>query len=303
MNEIGLRGLDNNGNTCYLNSVLQSLFQCKKLVMELMESKHKLIEPLFKDFYYLIEVIWFQDIINNTINPLNFKNILADINKLYDNNLQHDAHECFIDILDIFTNELIKNKIVLEITPDKNFKSVFKEKYTYIHDIFYGLYETVVICENNHKTTTLEPFVDLSLAINNGDNLLELIDNFETNETLSGEDQFYCDKCQQYINANKWIGINKYPNNILIIHFKRFDSMDKIDKNINYPLTLYKQDKTYHLFAIINHIGNLFMGHYYTYIKHINDKWYEMNDSNIMDLDMSQVINNDKAYILFYQIE
>ena len=60
----------------------------------------------------------------------------------------------------------------------------------------------------------------------------------------------------------------------------------------------YNEESLYCLFGVINHIGSLESGHYYSYILN-NDSWYEFNDRIV------QLIDNDfdtsNAYILFYR--
>ena len=57
-------------------------------------------------------------------------------------------------------------------------------------------------------------------------------------------------------------------------------------------------NKKYHLNSIVNHIGNLEIGHYYSTILH-NNKWYNYNDLNISEVETSNIINNNN-YILYY---
>ena len=57
-----------------------------------------------------------------------------------------------------------------------------------------------------------------------------------------------------------------------------------------------------HLYGIVNHTGSLFGGHYYSYIKHIDNNWYELNDSSVSLIDKSSIVNKN-AYLLFYQKE
>ena len=59
---------------------------------------------------------------------------------------------------------------------------------------------------------------------------------------------------------------------------------DTIDLKEFYDNDDKQQLSKYKLFGIINHVGNLNYGHYYSYIK-IENEWYEFNDSNIFKID------------------
>jgi ubiquitin C-terminal hydrolase len=51
------------------------------------------------------------------------------------------------------------------------------------------------------------------------------------------------------------------------------------------------------LYGIIEHNGNLDMGHYIAKCKN-NREWVEFNDSNV-DVNSDNIVNNN-AYVLFY---
>ncbi|KAJ8367869.1 hypothetical protein SKAU_G00078970 [Synaphobranchus kaupii] len=59
-------------------------------------------------------------------------------------------------------------------------------------------------------------------------------------------------------------------------------------------------DPVYNLYAISCHSGILGGGHYVTYAKNPNDKWYCYNDSSCKEVH-SEEIDTDSAYILFYE--
>ncbi|KAM8854577.1 ubiquitin carboxyl-terminal hydrolase 32 isoform 2-T2 [Synchiropus picturatus] len=59
-------------------------------------------------------------------------------------------------------------------------------------------------------------------------------------------------------------------------------------------------DAMYSLYAISCHSGIMGGGHYVTYAKNPNDKWYCYNDSSCKEVH-SQEIDTDSAYILFYE--
>jgi len=56
----------------------------------------------------------------------------------------------------------------------------------------------------------------------------------------------------------------------------------------------------YNLYAIVCHAGMLGAGHYVTYVRHSNGKWYLYNDSSCKEVS-SKDIDYSLAYILFYE--
>ena len=67
-----------------------------------------------------------------------------------------------------------------------------------------------------------------------------------------------------------------------------------------YPIdcnnTLYK------LVGVINQIGTINGGHYYSYCYNANfKKWYNFNDEHVTEITEETVLNSKNAYILFYQ--
>ncbi|XP_072909594.1 ubiquitin carboxyl-terminal hydrolase 32 isoform X1 [Hemitrygon akajei] len=69
-------------------------------------------------------------------------------------------------------------------------------------------------------------------------------------------------------------------------------SDDQRDPNLSNPL--------YNLYAISCHSGILGGGHYVTYAKNPNEKWYCYNDSSCKEVHPDE-IDTDSAYILFYE--
>jgi len=74
-------------------------------------------------------------------------------------------------------------------------------------------------------------------------------------------------------------------------------------------MTQYLNDKIkdkfkteYNLMGIVNHTGNVFGGHYFSYIKNFNDKWYEFNDTKVSEISINKLVGN-KNYCLIYRIK
>ena len=58
----------------------------------------------------------------------------------------------------------------------------------------------------------------------------------------------------------------------------------------------------YHMYMIgvCNHSGTTMGGHYTSYVKNANGKWYVFNDTNVSEIEEKSVITN-QAYCLFYR--
>ncbi|XP_043910495.1 ubiquitin carboxyl-terminal hydrolase 32 isoform X2 [Protopterus annectens] len=77
-------------------------------------------------------------------------------------------------------------------------------------------------------------------------------------------------------------------------HIEEDSTDDQRDDNCLKPV--------YNLYAISCHSGILGGGHYVTYAKNPNNKWYCYNDSSCKEVN-SEEIDTDSAYILFYEQE
>ena len=59
----------------------------------------------------------------------------------------------------------------------------------------------------------------------------------------------------------------------------------------------------YDLYAISNQIGDYCGGHYYSYVKSLEDNnWYNIDDTNISKLEENELVTKN-AYILFYKLK
>ncbi len=53
--------------------------------------------------------------------------------------------------------------------------------------------------------------------------------------------------------------------------------------------------------GIVNHIGSINRGHYYTEVK-VDGVWYEANDETVRPIKFSKMTNESKyVYMLFYE--
>lgn len=140
--------------------------------------------------------------------------------------------------------------------------------------------------------------------------------------------EFNCSKCQHKECTSK-TNICKLPD-LLIIHLKRFrfegNNPTKINNKIEFPLNTFdlnsifvnnnfdfdytqsnaKDNNYYDLFAVVNHSGNVYGGHYTCSCLVDNGgekKWLYYDDDQVYELqgNIENEIVTRKAYILFYK--
>lgn len=125
-----------------------------------------------------------------------------------------------------------------------------------------------------------------------GISLAECLDEFGKEEILSEMDTWYCPRCKEHRRASKKLELWKTPD-ILVFHLKRFSSSlyrrDKLDVLVDFPIkdldmstrVLERSDgkkEIYDLFAVDNHYGSLYGGHYTAYAKSfVDQEWYDYN--------------------------
>ena len=139
-------------------------------------------------------------------------------------------------------------------------------------------------------------------------------DNYQAEEMLNGQNQIYCNNCNQLSNATTGNKLFTSPE-VLTIILNRGKGLE-FDVNFEYPLILdldkYVMDKSqknnkYELICVLTHLGPSGMsGHFIAFCKSPVDKnWYCYNDAIVSQCDDPRNQNNNELeglpYVLFYQ--
>jgi ubiquitin C-terminal hydrolase len=328
---IGLSGLHNYGNTCYINSAIQCFSNTKELTEYFLNNesiKNLLVKEniLTREYHKLISGIHEE---NCTIAASSFMKSIKYIGKRENLDInfsrQNDIHEFIIFFIDTIHEEL-KRKINISITGKivngedklayesmKQWKRDFENNYSEMVKLFYGQIISVIKVKNkNIKSLNYSPLCVFSIPIGEEDcSIYDCFDLFCKKHELVGDNQWKNDKDTKYYDATQHIEIWDFPN-ILIIHLKRFTNFGQKKYNhIDFPINnlnlkkyccgYNKDESVFDLFAISNHIGICNMGHYYSYCKNFYDnKWYEFDDSTVCEIDENKLVT-DNAYCLFYR--
>lgn len=213
-----------------------------------------------------------------------------------------------------------ENKIYF--SGQESFKKYYDKKYSWLIDEFYFQIISITNCNNcDYYTLSFDPANILILPIPDMDNkttLYDCLDHYFGKDILSNDNCWKCDKCSNTKNNSQQYRLFDTPKT-LVISIKRFEynalfgNFCKNNENIDFPNVLnmsnYKllnknQDSIYELYGIINHIGNLNSGHYYSFCKNINNnKWYFINDENINLINDETKLVTNNAYMLFYKLK
>ena len=110
-----LTGLQNLGNTCYINTCLQNLIHCNAFIEKflLILESNKISAPISNSFYNLLAQITdnsqFEQ--KDFINPNNFINIFYEIHNNFERYQEHDTQEFCRYLLQDLNSELNEIKI------------------------------------------------------------------------------------------------------------------------------------------------------------------------------------------------
>lgn len=338
--ENGPCGLQNIGNTCFMNSILQCLAHTKPLLdyclkdnysMDINTTQSSMKGTLIREFSNLLQLMWKNTA--NAVNPHSFKTQVQRFAPRFMGYSQQDAQEFLRYILqglhdDVNHITATNRKSSLDLDDhltenqkaSESWRKYLKTDNSKIVDIFVGqLKSTLKCCYCGHTSVTFDPFWDLSIPISKSYSsvrLSECLNLFTNEENLIGDEMPVCGKCKVKRKSTKSFSIQKFPQ-ILVLHLKRFTQGDsyrvklstKVDFPLNLDLSSYSTNacsdrwKTYNLYAVSNHSGSTSSGHYTAYCKHpYTGQWQEYNDSRVSkNLKINDIVTPE-AYILFYEI-
>ncbi|MED6247466.1 hypothetical protein ATANTOWER_003135 [Ataeniobius toweri] len=297
-------GLQNMGNTCFLNSALQCLTYTPPLANFMLSREHSKTchEPGFCMMCtmqnHIIQVFANS---GNVIKPMGVLNELKRIAKHFRYGSQEDAHE-FLR----YTVDAMQKSCLPGTKLDRQTQAT-----TFIHQVFGGYLRSRVKCLNCKSVSdTFDPFLDITLEIKTAPSVSKALEQFVKPEQLDGENAYKCTKCKKMVTASKRFTIHRSPN-VLTLSLKRFANFTggKITKDVKYPEYLdlrsfmsqsQGEPQIYGLYAVLVHSGfSCHAGHYFCYIKASNGQWYQMNDSSVSVSDIRSVLNQ-QAYVVFY---
>jgi len=335
-NDKGLTGLGNLGNTCFINSCIQVLSHTYEL-NELLNAgtykkrlNNKFESALLMEWDSLRSMMWNENCI---ISPGKFINTIQKVARIkkidiFTGFAQNDLPEFLLFLIDCFHMSLARevnmtingsvqngtDKIAVQCF--EKIKQMYAKEYSEIWNLFYGIHVSQIISLETGEvlSTSPEPYFMINLSIpsdNKSPTLMDCFDLYVEGELLEKENAWFNEETNSKQDVKKKISYWNLPN-ILVIDIKRFASHSKKNQilvtfplenlNLSKYVIGYKKDSyVYDLYGICNHSGNVYGGHYTSYVKNSNGKWYHFNDTSVAEVSNEQELVSPKAYCFFYR--
>ena len=249
---LGIRGLRNLGNTCFMNAVLQSLNNIDAFAVQIAGVPESAFPGVASSSSSCVrtrrsvpEQLWLASELRKTLaalqsagsGPISPDALFSVVWKLvprFRGFQQQDAHEFLRCILERLGLEL---GLLCSSSAD-----------SLVTRLFQGHLSSRVTCRRcHHSSWKLDPFLDLSLDIPRGSGprqsqpgitLDECLERFFAPEDLEGREQALCELCGAKTPSTKQFFLRRVPS-VLCVHLKRFRwerGREKLDDHVAFPV-------------------------------------------------------------------
>ena len=262
--ENGITGMENMGNTCFLNSCMQMINHTYELNDFFDSSKFK--EYLKTDIVEshatlawdeLRKVMWSG---NGVVTPKKFIHIMHELaskkgKELFSGYNQNDMPEFFMFIIECMHTS-ISRKIKMKISGNvenmtdklavecyKLLQHLYSTEYSEIVDLYYGIYVNQITDIDGKKSLVLKPesYFILDLPIMEGNivksSIYDCMNLFIKPDILEGDNAWFNEETNSKQDVKKNVVFWNFPK-ILVIVLKRFtpDGQRKINTKIDFPV-------------------------------------------------------------------
>lgn len=270
----GMTGLDNLGNTCFLNSCMQVLNHTYELNAFLDAKKYeRVLKKGGHDAAILVEwndlrnVMWSG---NGVVTPSKFVHHIQHIARIKNRDIftgyaQNDMPEFLLFFMDCMHMSICRGvnvRINGQATNDVDtmavacyemLRATYAREYSEIMELFYGIYVSEILSVETGEQRTMKPefYFMLDLPVfemaaddqgRSGYHLAGTLDEcfqfYCKPEVLDGSNAWFNEKTGQKENVQKRISFWNFPE-VLVIALKRFtpDGQQKINSRVVFPLT------------------------------------------------------------------